>query len=94
MLVLCRIGGRFPLGELSLLEAKASNESCHSPALSDMERGAECLDESGGAALGKNSGRDICLATGLGRSRFIEAIFLVLISHAGLGVQCWGDRVV
>lgn len=67
-LVLSCFWGRFPLGELSLLEAKASNESSHSPALSDMQRGAEGLAV---AALGSNAGRDVCLATDLGRSRFM-----------------------
>lgn len=52
-----------------------------------MERGAESLGELDAAALGSNAGRDICLATGLGRSRFMEAIFVALASWAGLSVQ-------
>lgn len=56
------------------MEAKASNESSQS-SVSDMERGAESLGELWVAALGSKAGRDICLATGLGRSRAIEATF-------------------
>lgn len=37
--------------------------------------------------LGNNAGRDVCLATGLGRSRLIEE----LPSQAGLGVE---DRLI
>lgn len=62
------------LGELSLLEAKASKESSHSPALSDIERGAEESQGLGVEALGTKAGRDICLGTGLGRSHFMEAV--------------------
>lgn len=64
--------GTLAFGELSRLEAKASNESSYTPAQSDKD--CKPLEGSNGPGVSGWEGRDICLAIGLGRSRFMFAL--------------------
>lgn len=54
----------------------------------------EWLGELGVAGLGTNAGRDICLATGLGRSRLMKDVLFCIASQAGLGMRGWDGKAV